>query len=165
MMGSVGEVRITPDLDTSESCLRAGRCRYAVGPGERGRLPRESAELALIDESPCYSAPGFHPARDYIIDLVAALNEQGLEVEHYYPKTARAALISHGLWADFAPKPLPGHPGSPGGSRFVPGFRRYSDANPEQIKNLPENPARYRDIIRIMGSSPGGVSHKPPQPA
>jgi hypothetical protein len=146
MMGSVGEVRITPDLDTSESCLRAGRCRYAGGPGESGRLRREGAELAPIDESPCYSSPGFHPARDYIIDLVVALNQQGLEVEHYYPKTARATVISHGLWADFASKPLPGqagnsgHPGRsrPGGSRFVPGSRCYSDANPEQIKKLPK---------------------------
>jgi glutamine synthetase len=100
---------------------------------------REGAELTPIDESLCYSATGFHLAHDYIIDLVAALNKQGLEVEHYYPElghgqqevpirhtaalcaadnhvllreTARAVAISHGLWASFAPKPLPGQAGN-----------------------------------------------------
>lgn len=94
---------------------------------------REGAELAPLDESPCYSATGFHLAHDYTIDLVDALNRQGLEVEHYYPElghgqqevsirhaaalraadnqvllreTARAVAIRHGLWASFAPKPL-----------------------------------------------------------
>jgi glutamine synthetase len=47
---------------------------------------REGAELVPADESLCYSATGFHLAHDYIIDLVAALNKQGLEVEHYYPE-------------------------------------------------------------------------------
>ena len=68
------------------------------------------------------------------IDLVDALIKQGLEVEHYYPElghgqqevpirhasalraadnhvllreTVRAVAIRHGLWASFAPKPLP----------------------------------------------------------
>src|SRR5215472_9779651 len=47
---------------------------------------REDAELKPVDESPCYSATGFHLAHDYTIDLVDALNKQGLEVEHYYPE-------------------------------------------------------------------------------
>ncbi|MGH3296899.1 MAG: glutamine synthetase family protein, partial [Trebonia sp.] len=73
-------------------------------------------------------------AHDYTIDLVDALIQQGLEVEHYYPElghgqqevpirhasalraadnhvllreTVRAVAIRHGLWASFAPKPLP----------------------------------------------------------
>jgi glutamine synthetase len=100
---------------------------------------REGAELTPVDESPCYSATGFHLAHDYIIDLVDALNKQGLEVEHYYPElghgqqevsirhatalraadnhvllreTARAVAIKHGLWATFAPKPLPEQAGN-----------------------------------------------------
>jgi glutamine synthetase len=100
---------------------------------------REGAELIPIDESLCYSATGFHLAHDYIIDLVDALNRQGLEVEHYYPElghgqqeipiqhatalqaadrhvllreTARAVAIRHGLWASFAPKPLPDQAGN-----------------------------------------------------
>ena len=93
----------------------------------------EGASLLPIDESLCYSATGFHLAHDYTIDLVDALIQQGLEVEHYYPElghgqqevpirhasalraadnhvllreTARAVAIRHGLWASFAPKPL-----------------------------------------------------------
>lgn len=94
----------------------------------------EGASFTPIDESLCYSATGFHLAHDYTIDLVDALLEQGLEVEHYYPElghgqqevpiryatalraadnhvllreTVRAVAISRGLWASFAPKPLP----------------------------------------------------------
>src|SRR5215469_5510674 len=99
----------------------------------------EGASFTPIDESLCYSATGFHPAHDYTIDLVDALLKQGLEVEHYYPElghgqqevpirhapalraadnhvllreTARAVAIRHGLWASFAPKPLPGQAGN-----------------------------------------------------
>jgi glutamine synthetase len=94
----------------------------------------EGASFTPIDESLCYSATGFHLAHDYTIDLVDALIKQGLEVEHYYPElghgqqevpirhapalraadnhvllreTVRAVAIRHGLWASFAPKPLP----------------------------------------------------------
>jgi glutamine synthetase len=94
----------------------------------------EGASFTPIDESLCYSATGFHLAHDYTIDLVGALIKQGLEVEHYYPElghgqqevpirhapalraadnhvllreTVRAVAIRHGLWASFAPKPLP----------------------------------------------------------
>jgi glutamine synthetase len=99
----------------------------------------EGASFTPIDESLCYSATGFHLAHDYTIDLVDALIQQGLEVEHYYPElghgqqevpirhasalraadnhvllreTARAVAIGHGLWASFAPKPLPEQAGN-----------------------------------------------------
>jgi glutamine synthetase len=99
----------------------------------------EGASFTPLDESLCYSATGFHLAHDYTIDLVAALNRQGLEVEHYYPElgngqqevpirhaealraadrhvllreTARAIAIRHGLWASFAPKPFPEQAGN-----------------------------------------------------
>jgi glutamine synthetase len=100
---------------------------------------REGEHLLPVDESLCYSATGFHLAHDYIIDLVEALNKQGLEVEHYYPElghgqqevsirhaaalraadnqvllreTARAVAIRRGQWASFAPKPLPDQAGN-----------------------------------------------------
>ncbi|HEV3380735.1 MAG TPA: glutamine synthetase family protein [Trebonia sp.] len=103
------------------------------------REGHESAALRPIDESLCYSSTGFHLAHDYTIDLVAALNEQGLEVEHYYPElghgqqevpiryaaalraadnhvllreTVRGVAIRHGLWASFAPKPFPDQAGN-----------------------------------------------------
>jgi glutamine synthetase len=94
----------------------------------------EGASFTPLDESLSYAATGFHLAHDYTIDLVDALIKQGLEVEHYYPElghgqqevpirhasalraadnhvllreTVRAVAIRHGLWASFAPKPLP----------------------------------------------------------
>jgi glutamine synthetase len=99
----------------------------------------EGASFTPVDESLCYSATGFHLAHDYTIDLVDALIKQGLEVEHYYPElghgqqevpirhatalraadnhvllreTVRAVAIRHGLWASFAPKPLPAQAGN-----------------------------------------------------
>jgi glutamine synthetase len=99
----------------------------------------EGASFTPLDESLCYSATGFHLAHDYTIDLVDALIRQGLEVEHYYPElghgqqevpirhasalraadnhvllreTVRAVAIRHGLWASFAPKPLPEQAGN-----------------------------------------------------
>jgi glutamine synthetase len=99
----------------------------------------DGASFTPLDQSLCYSATGFHLAHDYTIDLVDALLKQGLEVEHYYPElghgqqevpirhttalraadnhvllreTVRAVAIRHGLWASFAPKPLPGQAGN-----------------------------------------------------
>ncbi len=99
----------------------------------------DGVSFTPLDESLCYSATGFHLAHDYTIDLVEALLSQGLEVEHYYPElghgqqevpiryatalraadshvllreTVRAVAIRHGLWASFAPKPLPGQAGN-----------------------------------------------------
>jgi glutamine synthetase len=89
--------------------------------------------LEPVDDSLVYSATGFHTAHDYVIDLVAALRAQDMEVEHYYPElghgqqevvirhapamraadnhvlyreTVRAVAMRHGLWASLAPKPI-----------------------------------------------------------
>jgi glutamine synthetase len=99
----------------------------------------DDGQLIPNDESLCYSATGFHLAHDFAVDLVEALNEQGIEVEHYYPElghgqqevpvrhagalraadnhvllreTARAVAINHDLWATFAPKPLTSQAGN-----------------------------------------------------
>ena len=42
--------------------------------------------LVPLDDSLCYSATGFHLAHDYTMDLLAALQAQGLQPEHYYPE-------------------------------------------------------------------------------
>jgi glutamine synthetase len=100
---------------------------------------RDPAGLAPLDDSLCYSATGFMLAHDYTIDLVDAAVSQGLDVEHYYPElgpgqqeisvhytdplraadqhlllreTARGVALRHGLWATFAPKPLPEQAGN-----------------------------------------------------
>jgi glutamine synthetase len=89
--------------------------------------------LVPVDDSLCYSVTGFHLAHDYIMELVQALNAQGLQVEHYYPElghgqhempirhapalraadnhvlyreTVRGVAFRRGLWASLAPKPI-----------------------------------------------------------
>ncbi len=98
-------------------------------PGAADELDR----LVPIDDSLCYSATGFHLAHDYAIELVRALQAQGLQVEHYYPElghgqqemsirhapavraadnhvlyreTIRGVALRQGLWASLAPKPI-----------------------------------------------------------
>jgi glutamine synthetase len=103
-------------------------------PGEGG-LDR----LVPLDESLCFSTTGFALAHDYAIELVRALEQQGLTVEQYYPElghgqqelsishapalraadnqvwyreAARAVAWRQGLWATLAPKPLPDQAGN-----------------------------------------------------
>jgi glutamine synthetase len=104
-------------------------------PGEHGAPDR----LVPADDSLCYSATGFHQAHDVIMELVAALRGQGLQVEHYYPElghgqqeisirhapalraadnhvlyreTVRGVAFRRGLWASLAPKPIPDQAGN-----------------------------------------------------
>jgi glutamine synthetase len=105
---------------------------FTVGhrePGADGGPDR----LVPVDDSLCYSVTGFHQAHDFVIELVQALNAQGLRVEHYYPElghgqhempiryagalraadnhvlyreTVRGVAFRRGLWASLAPKPI-----------------------------------------------------------
>ena len=111
---------------------------FTLGRREPG-LADEPDRLVPIDDSLCYSATGFHLAHDYAIDLVHALQAQGLRVEHYYPElghgqqemsirhapalraadnqviyreTVRGVALRHGLWASLAPKPIPDQAGN-----------------------------------------------------
>jgi glutamine synthetase len=95
--------------------------------------------LIPLDDSLCYSATGFHMAHDFTMELLEALEAQGLVVEHYYPElghgqhemsiryadalraadnhvlyreTVRAVAFRHGLWASLAPKPIPDQAGN-----------------------------------------------------
>ena len=95
--------------------------------------------LIPIDDSLCYSSTGFHLAHDVTMELVAALEAQGLDVEHYYPElghgqqeisirhadalraadnhvlyreTVRGVAFRRGLWASLAPKPIPDQAGN-----------------------------------------------------
>jgi glutamine synthetase len=107
------------------------------------RLPGEAAgdpdRLLPVDESLCFSTTGFGLAHDYAIELVRALQAQGLTVEQYYPElghgqqelsirhapalraadnqvwfreTARGVAWRQGLWASLAPKPVPDQAGN-----------------------------------------------------
>ncbi len=145
---------------------------------------REGAELLPVDESLCYSATGFHLAHDYIIDLVDALNKQGLEVEHYYPElghgqqevpirhatalraadnhvllreTARAIAIRHGLWASFAPKPLPNQAGNGAhlhASLWSDGTNAFADPSGP----LGMSAVGYRFMAGVLAHLPGLVA-------
>ena len=145
---------------------------------------REGAELKPVDESLCYSATGFHLAHDYTIDLVEALNKQGLEVEHYYPElghgqqevsirhaealraadnhvllreTARAVAIRHGLWASFAPKPLPGQAGNGAhlhASLWSSGSNAFADAS----DRFGLSKMGYHFIAGVLAHLPGLVA-------
>jgi glutamine synthetase len=104
-------------------------------PGPDGGPDR----LVPVDDSLCYSSTGFALAHDFAIDLLGALQEQGLEVEHYYPElghgqqemtirhapalraadnhvlyreTVRGVAFRRGLWASLAPKPVPDQAGN-----------------------------------------------------
>ena len=104
-------------------------------PGAADELDR----LVPIDDSLCYSSTGFHLAHDYAIEIVRALQAQGLQVEHYYPElghgqqeisirhgpalraadnhvtyreTVRGVALRNGLWASLAPKPIPDQAGN-----------------------------------------------------
>ncbi len=95
--------------------------------------------LEPLDRSLCFSTTGFDAAHGYVIELVRALEAQGLVVEQYYPElgwgqqelsigyapalraadnqvlyrdTARGVAARQGLWATFAPKPIPDQAGN-----------------------------------------------------
>jgi glutamine synthetase len=92
-----------------------------------------------FDRSNCFSAIGMDGANPIIIDVVEALEKQGITVQQYYPElgpgqqeisvqhtdalgaadqqlvmreTVRAVAASHGVYASFAPKPFPDQAGS-----------------------------------------------------
>jgi glutamine synthetase len=107
--------------------------------GRRVPDPVGPDRLEPVDDSLVYSATGFATAHDYVMDLIAALRAQDLEVEHYYPElghgqqevviryapalraadnhvlyreTVRGVAFRHGLWASLAPKPIPDQAGN-----------------------------------------------------
>jgi glutamine synthetase len=143
----------------------------------------EGASFRPIDESLCYSATGFHLAHDYTIDLVDALIKQGLEVEHYYPElghgqqevpirhatalraadnhvllreTVRAVAIRHGLWASFAPKPLPAQAGNGAhlhASLWADGANAFADG-----ENRPLSDVGFWFLAGVLAHLPGLVA-------
>ncbi len=101
-------------------------------PDPRGD-PSVPERLVPADDSLCYSATGFHLAHDFAVEVVAALEAQGMPVEHYYPElghgqqeisvrhtaplraadnhllyreTVRGVAFRRGMWASLAPKPI-----------------------------------------------------------
>jgi glutamine synthetase len=144
----------------------------------------EGASFTPLDESLCYSATGFHLAHDYTIDLVGALLSQGLEVEHYYPElghgqqevpirhatalraadnhvllreTVRAVAIRHGLWASFAPKPLPEQAGN-GAHLHASLWADGSNAFADPAGRYGLSALGYRFLAGVLAHLPGLVA-------
>jgi glutamine synthetase len=92
-----------------------------------------------FDRSNCFSSIGMDSANPIVIDIVEALEKQGIAVQQYYPElgpgqqeisvqhtaalraadqqlavreTVRGVAAGHGLYASFAPKPFPDQAGS-----------------------------------------------------
>jgi glutamine synthetase len=103
--------------------------REPAPPDEPGALDR----LVPVDQSLCFSTTGFGAAHEYAVELIRALEAQGMVVEQYYPElghgqqelsirhapalraadnqvryreTARGVAWRQGLWASLAPKPI-----------------------------------------------------------
>jgi glutamine synthetase len=113
---------------------------FTIGQRESSPAgPSIPDRLIPLDDSLCYSATGFHLAHDFTMELAAAMEAQGLVVEHYYPElghgqqemsirpadalraadnhvlyreTVRGVAFRRGLWASLAPKPIPDQAGN-----------------------------------------------------
>jgi glutamine synthetase len=152
------------------------------------RLPGEAAgdpaRLVPLDESLCFSTTGFGMAHDYAIELVRALQAQGLTVEQYYPElghgqqelsirhapalraadnqvwfreTARGVAWRQGLWASLAPKPVPDQAGNGAhvhASLWADGRNAFWDAG--DARGLSE--VAYHWIGGLLGHLPGLVA-------
>ncbi|MBI2462432.1 MAG: glutamine synthetase [Candidatus Rokubacteria bacterium] len=100
---------------------------------------REGDGYVPLDRSPCFSSIGMDSAAPVILELVEALQRQGVQPEQYYAElgpgqqelpvrfaearraadtqivfreTARGVALRHGLLASFAPKPFPDQAGN-----------------------------------------------------
>lgn len=106
------------------------------------RLPDPAGgpdRLVPLDDSPCYATSGFDLAHDYTMQLVRALESQGMPIEHYYPElgagqqelsirpatalkaadnhviyreTVRGVAFRMAMWATLAPKPIANQAGN-----------------------------------------------------
>jgi len=112
---------------------------FTLGRRVPGDGSAEPDRLVPVDQSLCFSTSGFGAAHDYALELVRALQAQGLVVEQYYPElghgqqelsvrhapalraadnmvwyreTARGVAWRQGLWASLAPKPIPDQAGN-----------------------------------------------------
>ena len=141
---------------------------FTLGRREPGP-PGAPDQLVPSDDSLCYSATGFDQAHDYIMELVAALQAQGLEVEHYYPElghgqqevvirhapalraadnhvlyreTVRGVAFRRGVWASLAPKPIPDQAGN--GAHLHASLTDLADDGSPGSRNVFADPAdRY----------------------
>lgn len=129
------------------------------------------------DRSNCFSSIGMDTAGGIIIDVVEALEKQGVVVQQYYPElgpgqqeisvrhtdalraadqqivvreTVRGVAAGHGVYATFAPKPFPDQAGS--GCHI-----HFSLWDPEGHRNLLSDPSAPYGISPLGYHAIGGV--------
>src|SRR6266542_5080803 len=132
-------------------------------------LPGVLDRLVPSDQSLCFSTTGFAAADEYAVELVRALEAQGMVVEQYYPElghgqqelsirhapalaaadrqvlyreTVRAVAYRHGLYASLAPKPFPDQAGN--GSHV-----HWSLWDPAGRRNLTHDPHGRFGVSRL----------------
>ena len=116
------------------ACAAAGFSVRAAFEGEFSLATRSAdGTFAPLDQSLCFSTTGMATAARVMDEIVAALDQQGIEVEQYYPElghgqqelsirhapalaaadrqvfyreTVRGVAYNHGLYASLAPKPF-----------------------------------------------------------
>ncbi len=118
---------------------QAGLVLRAAFENEFSLARREGDRYVPLDRSPCFSTIGMDSAAPVMIELIEALQAQGVYPEQYYAElgpgqqelpvrfadalraadnqitvreTARGVALKHGLLASFAPKPFPDQAGN-----------------------------------------------------
>jgi glutamine synthetase len=129
----------------SERLAERGMVLHCAVENEWSLARVEGGRHVPVDESLCFSTVGFSAAAEVTDATVAALGEQGIEVEQYYPElghgqqelsvsprpalraadtqilvreTIRAVADGFGLVASLAPKPWPDQAGNGGHIHF-----------------------------------------------
>jgi glutamine synthetase len=143
--------------------------------------------LIPIDDSLCYSSTGFHLAHDFTMELVEAMEDQGLSVEHYYPElghgqhelsvryadalraadhhvlyreTVRGVAFRHGLWASLAPKPIPDQAGN--GTHLHASLLEVSADGESSARNVFSDPSDRNGLSQVGYHFIGGLlAHLP----
>ena len=124
-----------------KSMLEGTKYSFLVGFEPEFYILRKSERgvVDMFERHLCFSTHGMQSVHSILLEVVNALREQGIDVEHYYPEygsgqhelsmspyepvvaadklvyfreTLRGVLGRHGLYASFMPKPSENLPGS-----------------------------------------------------
>jgi glutamine synthetase len=160
---------------------------FTLGRRVPGEGPDDPDRLEPVDQSLCFSTTGFGAAHDYAIELVRALQAQGMVVEQYYPElghgqqelsvrhapalraadnmvcyreTARGVAWRQGLWASLAPKPLADQAGN--GAHLHHSLWEHGRAGQPGERNLLHDAGDRRGLSELAYHWIGGLlAHLP----
>jgi glutamine synthetase len=184
---------LTLDGDPWELCPRSTLKRVLVSAAAQGLeflvgfehefylLSRVGDAWAPYDRSLCFSTTGMNSAAPVILEILDALQAQGLEPVQYYPElgpgqqelsiqhrsalqaaddaviareTIRGVAANHGLGATFAPKPFIDQAGN-GSHIHVSGWKDGENAFYSSTDPLGLSPLAYSFIAGILQHLPG----------